>query len=279
MSHPLFFDLTTLLTAFAIALAIIAIFRKLRAIKNLAWFLLGLIAAYVLFFTGLGDVVVEWLRELITGQASRALHLIEWSRELISVSAAILALSIRPTDMLVECEDEEDPNEEPPEPEEFLLTFGIGPVLIFAILAGIALMVSLPLFFAQAGGGASEALEAFGEAFGDTLRLVASELGFIAVYLMPALIAILPIYVLRHKEKLTFIAFGCIYGLLLTYILFQIGFIDVMVQTFTSLYGSWASVPATVTTNVLSGFVLRMIDEWIANLKKPARKVRRRVKR
>ena len=159
------------------------------------------------------------------------------------------------------------------------LTFCIGPVLIFAILAGIALMVSLPLFFAQAGGGASEALEAFGEAFGDTLRLVASELGFLAVYLMPALVAILPIYVLRHKEKLTFMAFGCIYGLLLTYILFQIGFIDVMVQTFTSLYGSWASVPATVTTNVLSGFVLRMIDEWIASLKKPARKVRRRVKR
>ena len=261
MSHPLFFDLTTLLTAFAIALAIIAIFRKLKAIKNLSWFLLGLIAAYILFFTGLGDVVVEWLRELV------------------STSVAILALFIRPADILVECEDEEDPNEEPPEPEDLLLTFCIGPVMIFAILAGVALMVSLPLFFAQAGGGASEALEAFGEAFGDTLRLVASELGFLAVYLMPALVAILPIYVLRHKDKLTFIAFGCIYGLLLTYILFQIGFIDVMVQTFTSLYGSWASVPATVTTNVLSGFVLRMIDEWIGGLKKSSKGVGRRARK
>ena len=54
MSHPLFFDLTTLLMAFAIALALIALFRKLKAIKNLAWFLLGLIVAYILFFTGLG---------------------------------------------------------------------------------------------------------------------------------------------------------------------------------------------------------------------------------
>ena len=267
-TQPLFFDLTTLLTAFAIALALIALFRKLKAIKNLAWFLLGLIVAYILFFTGLGDVILTWLRELLYG-----------SLTVSPVLVLALVASSRPPSR----EREEWPEvaalpaageeEECPEPEELLLTFGIGPVVIFAILAGIALCLSLPIFFGQAGGGAAEAFEAFG----DAIKLAVSELGFLALYIMPALMAVLPIYVLRHKQKLTFIAFGCVYGLLLTYILFQIGFVDVMVQTFTSLYGSWAAVPVSVASSVLSGFILRMIDEWIAAIKKPIRSgVRRR---
>ena len=253
-----FFDLTTLLMAFTIALALIALFRKLRAIKNLTWFLLGLAVAYILFFTGLGDVVLAWLRELVYGSLA------------VSSGLIMLVASSRP----IGREREEWPEvaalpaaEEEFKPEDLLLTFGIGPVLIFALLAGLALCLSLPMFFGQAGGGAAEAFEAFG----DAIKLAVSELGFLALYIMPALVAVLPVYVLRHKQKLTFIAFGCVYGLLLTFILFRIGFVDVMVQTFTSLYGSWAAVPASVTSSVLSGFILRMIDEWIAALKRPRR--------
>jgi len=84
-TQPPFFDLTTLLTAFAIALALIALFRKLKAIKNLAWFLLGLIVAYILFFTGLGDVILTWLRELLYGSL------------VASPSLVMLVASSRPT--------------------------------------------------------------------------------------------------------------------------------------------------------------------------------------
>ena len=249
-TQPLFFDLTTLLMAFAMALALIALFRKLKAIKNLAWFLLGLVVAYIFFLTGLGEVITSWLKELLYGS---------------------LAVSVVLAKSLDYCRE----REEWPEPEEFLLTFGIEPFTIFAILAGIALIVGMPIFFGSVGGGAADAIKAMGEAFGDALREFVARTSFLALIIMPALIAVLPIYILRHKNKLSFIVFGAIYGLLLTFILHQIGYLQVMVNTFTSLYGSWAGVPATVTSNVLSGFVLRMIDEWIASAKKGAGVIRR----
>jgi len=235
-----FFDLEILIPALLLAVSFILLFFKLKALKAILWFILGIIVAYILFFSGLGEAIIEWLRGLLFG--SLVVGVIGYERE-----------------------------ERDVEPEDYLLTFGIGPVMIFAILAGVALMVGLPIFLGQVGGGTSEAIEAFGEAFGDAVREAVSIIGYIAIYIMPALIAILPLYVLRHKNKLSFLALGAIYGLLVTFILFQIGYVQVMVETFAGLYGSWAAVPATVTSTVLSGFILRMIDEWIAGLKRVRR--------
>jgi len=204
-TQPLFFDLTTLLTAFAIALALIALFRKLKAIKNLAWFLLGLVVAYVFFFTGLGEVIASWLKELLYGSLAAS-----------PVALALVANSQH--------------GREGERPEELLLTFGIEPFTILAILAGIALIVGIPIFFGSLGGGAADAIRAMGEAFGAALREFVSRTSFLALIIMPALIAVLPIYILRHKNKLSFIVFGAIYGLLITFILHQIGYLQVMVH-------------------------------------------------
>jgi len=226
-----------LIMAIMVALTIILLVRKLKAIKTLTIFLLVVALLYILFELGLGSALEGLFRSL-------GLFMV----------------------LLASCwsSDEYEENSDT-RPEDFLLTFGIGPVMIFAILAGVALLVSMPMFFAQAGGGAAEAFEAVGEA----IKLLVKEMGFIAVYIMPALVAVLPIYVLQHKNKLSFIIFGAIYGLLITYILFQIGYIQVMAQAFGDMFGSWAEVPATIASTVSSGFVLRMIDEWIASLKKP----------
>ena len=225
-------DLDVLIPAILLAITFIILFFKLKALKAILWFILGIIVAYILFFSGLGEAIIEWLRGLLFGS---------------------LVVSV------VRYEREEDV-----EPEDYLLTFGIGPVMIFAILAGIALMVGMPMFFSQMGGGTADAIRAFGEAFGDAVRQAVVIIGYLGVYIMPALIAILPLYVLRHKNKLTFLALGALYGLLVMFILVQVGYIQALLDTYANMFGSWAAVPAAVTSTVLSGFILRMIDEWIA---------------